>query len=138
MRQRIEGEKGTSDIWNLKQVRGGFVDLEFIAQHLQLVLAAAHPHVLDQTTLTAMERMTEDGVLAPEAFGKLAAAGRLVHELTQILRLCLDQPFDPKTAPAGLKARLVKGAGARDFADLESLLQQSLAAVHGAFNQLVV
>ena len=40
MRARIEKEKGTRDIWELKQVRGGLVDLEFIAQHLQLVHAA--------------------------------------------------------------------------------------------------
>src|SRR5262249_51580213 len=40
MRARIEKEKGTKDIWDLKQVRGGLVDLEFIAQYLQLVHAA--------------------------------------------------------------------------------------------------
>ena len=43
MRARIEKEKGARDIWDLKQVRGGLVDLEFIAQHLQLVHAAANP-----------------------------------------------------------------------------------------------
>ena len=43
MRARIAEEKGTDDIWDLKQVRGGLVDLEFIAQYLQLVHAAAHP-----------------------------------------------------------------------------------------------
>ena len=48
MRQRIWAEKGTDNVWDLKQVRGGLVDIEFIAQHLQLVHAAAHPEVLDQ------------------------------------------------------------------------------------------
>ncbi len=37
MRERIAAEKGTENIWDLKQVRGGLVDLEFIAQYLQLV-----------------------------------------------------------------------------------------------------
>ena len=32
MRAKIATEKGTEDIWELKQVRGGLVDLEFIAQ----------------------------------------------------------------------------------------------------------
>ena len=40
MRARIEREKGSKDVWDLKQVRGGQVDLEFIAQYLQLVHAA--------------------------------------------------------------------------------------------------
>ena len=43
MRERIAKEKGTEDIWDLKQVRGGLVDVEFIAQYLQLVHAGKHP-----------------------------------------------------------------------------------------------
>ena len=35
MRARIEREKRTSDIWNNKQIPGGLVDVEFIAQGLQ-------------------------------------------------------------------------------------------------------
>ncbi len=54
MRRRIEVEKATTDIWDLKQVRGGMVDLEFIVQYLQLAHAADHPAVLSQTTLTAL------------------------------------------------------------------------------------
>ena len=37
MRDKIADEKGTIDIWDLKQVRGGLIDLEFIAQFLQIV-----------------------------------------------------------------------------------------------------
>ena len=43
MRARIAAEKGTDNIWDLKQVRGGLVDLEFIAQYLQLAGAAVAP-----------------------------------------------------------------------------------------------
>ncbi len=43
MRQRIAAEKGTDNIWDLKQVRGGLVDVEFVAQYLQLIHAHAHP-----------------------------------------------------------------------------------------------
>ena len=57
MRARIEKEKGTRDIWDLKQVRGGLVDLEFIAQHLQLVHAADHPTVLNQNTVAALQNL---------------------------------------------------------------------------------
>ena len=50
MRRRIAAEKGSADIWNLKQVRGGIVDLEFTTQFLQLVNAAERPDVLDPNT----------------------------------------------------------------------------------------
>ncbi|MGQ0456675.1 MAG: bifunctional [glutamine synthetase] adenylyltransferase/[glutamine synthetase]-adenylyl-L-tyrosine phosphorylase [Hyphomicrobium sp.] len=137
MRQRIATEKGTDRIWDLKQVRGGLVDLEFIVQHLQLVRAADCPAILKPTTLSALQAMEAAGVLSPADASALASAGRLLHDLTQILRLCLDQPFDPAAAPAGLKALLARGAGAASFDEVENQLRQSLMAVHAAFDRLV-
>ena len=67
MRERIAKEKGTDDIWDLKQVRGGLVDVEFIAQYLQLVHAAAHPEVLDQNTVEAFRKLRDAGLLAQAA-----------------------------------------------------------------------
>ncbi len=137
MRQRIAAEKGTENIWELKQVRGGLVDLEFIAQYLQLVHAAERPRVLDQNTLSALARMAGQGVIDRPAFEMLHAAGRLLHDLTQILRLSLDHPFDPATAPAGLKALLATAAAADSFEALETRLKAVLSAVHKAFDDLV-
>ena len=74
MRARIEKEKGTRDPWELKQVRGGLVDLEFIAQHLQLVHAAGHPRILSQNTVEALENLAQAGVLQPG--GRRGAAAR--------------------------------------------------------------
>ena len=75
MRARIEKEKGSKDIWDLKQVRGGLVDLEFIAQHLQLVHAAARPDILNQNTVAALQQPAGGGPAAG-AGGRCAAAGR--------------------------------------------------------------
>ena len=96
MRERIDKEKGTDDIWDLKQVRGGLVDLEFIAQYLQLRYAAAHPEVLDQNTVEAFRKLRDAGVLAAEHADVLIPATRLLHDLTQILRLCLEGPLRPR------------------------------------------
>ena len=137
MRERIAADKGTTDIWDLKQVRGGLVDLEFIAQHLQLVTAAGHPEVLDQNTLAALSKLAKAGAIEPRSCAELTEAGRLFHDLTQILRLSLDHGFDPKTAPGGLKMLLARAGGAETFEDLESKLKQRLGAVHAAFDALV-
>lgn len=138
MRARIEMEKGTRNIWDLKQVRGGLVDLEFIAQHLQLVSAHRHPRVLDQNTVQALERLAACGDLDRADADRLIEAGRLVHALTQIVRLSLDHPFDPQSAPGGLKALLARAAGVSTFEDAEALLKSALAAVHERFERLVV
>ena len=137
MRARIAKEKGSEDIWDLKQVRGGLVDLEFIAQYLQLVHAAAHPEVLDQNTVEAYRKLRDAGVLAPAQAEILIPATRLVHDLTQVLRLCLEGPFDPLTAPTGLKELLVLAGDAPDFAALETRLKETLAAVARLFGEIV-
>ncbi len=84
-------------------MRGGLVDLEFIAQHLQLVHAADHPAVLDQTTLVDARRCGFQRAYSSRGgHRRLADAGQLLHDLTQILRLTLEGPFDPASAPKGL------------------------------------
>jgi glutamate-ammonia-ligase adenylyltransferase len=137
MRERIAKEKGTDDIWDLKQVRGGLVDLEFIAQCLQLMHAAAHPEVLDQNTVEAFRKLRDAGVLAAEHADVLIPATRLLHDLTQILRLCLEGRFEPATAPSGLKELLANAGDAPSFAELEERLRLTLLKVAGLFNEII-
>jgi glutamate-ammonia-ligase adenylyltransferase len=138
MRSKIEAEKGTTDIWDLKQVRGGLVDVEFLTQFLEVVSAHAHPVVLDQNVVGALSKLAEARVLAPADAEILLPAVRLYHTLTQVLRLCLDKPFVPEEAPLGLKALLARAADMPDFATLEATLKDTLTAVHEAFERIVV
>ena len=138
MRARIAEEKGDADIWDLKQVRGGLIDLEFITQFLQVVSAAKHTDVLDQNTELALTKLAEAGVLNPGDGEILVPAARLYHTLTQVLRLCLDKPFVADEAPRALKDLLARAAEMPDFATLEATLKDTLAAVHEAFGRIVV
>jgi len=137
MRARIAAEKGTDNVWDLKQVRGGLVDLEFIAQYLQLMHAAAHPEVLDQNTLAALRKLTAAGVIPPADADRLIAATRLIHNLTQILRLCLEEAFDPATAPVGLQALLARAGESPDLGSLERELRETLTGVQEVFSRLI-
>jgi glutamate-ammonia-ligase adenylyltransferase len=138
MRERVFAEKGTEDIWDLKQVRGGLVDIEFMAQCLQLVHAADHPEVLDQNTIACYRKLLAAGLISETQADTLIPAARLLSDLTQILRLCLDGPFAPATAPAGLKELLARAGDAPSFALLEDKLRRTLAAVAGLFPEIVV
>ncbi len=137
MRQRIWTEKATDNVWDLKQVRGGLVDLEFIVQYLQLVHGHDHPGILDQSTLGAYHKLTSVGLIPTASAEVLLPAARLVNDLTQILRLCVSGPFDPKTAPDGLKELLARAGDAPNFAALEHHLRQTLNDVHREFEKLV-
>ncbi|HWB45687.1 MAG TPA: bifunctional [glutamine synthetase] adenylyltransferase/[glutamine synthetase]-adenylyl-L-tyrosine phosphorylase [Hyphomicrobiaceae bacterium] len=137
MRARIEREKGTADIWDLKQVRGGLVDLEFIAQYLQLIHAAKHPDVLNQNTVAALAGLHAAGVLPAGVADVLLPAARLINNLTQVLRLCLDGPFEAAKASHGLRQLLAAAAGLPDFARVEADLAAHEAAVAELFRRLV-
>jgi len=138
MRARIAAEKGTDKLWDLKQVRGGLVDLEFIAQYLQLIHAASHPGVLSQNTCRAFQLLGEAGCLEAGDAEALIAATRLIHDLTQVVRLCQDGPFDPATAPWGLKELAARAGDCPSFEALEIKLKDILAAGHARFERLVV
>lgn len=138
MRERIANEKGTDNIWDLKQVRGGLVDMEFIAQFLQLVAAHKHPQVLDQNTAGALRQLAKHGYLAAEHADVLIPATELVHDLTQILRLCLDDQFNPDAAPKGLKELLMRAGDAPTFQALETRLADTLGQIHMIFDDVIV
>ncbi len=137
MRARIEKEKGTQDIWDLKQARGGLIDLEFISQYLQIVSAHEHPDILDQSSCNALAKLAGKGLLCSQDADVLIPAARLLHDLTQLLRLCLDRPFNAESANPGLKSLLARAAGQPDFEILERHLSETQKAVHAVFDRVI-
>ncbi|MDJ0931861.1 bifunctional [glutamine synthetase] adenylyltransferase/[glutamine synthetase]-adenylyl-L-tyrosine phosphorylase [Breoghania sp.] len=137
MRARIEAEKGSSDIWSLKTVAGGIIDIEFIAQYLQLANAAEHPEILTQMTEQALGRAAEFGLLSAGDADILAPAIRLYHTLTQILRLSVGEGFDPEAAPAGVRDLLARSVHLTDFARLEDQVRETQGAVRATFERII-
>ena len=137
MRELIFAEKGTIDIWDLKQVRGGLVDLEFIAQYLQLISAHETPEILDQNTLRAFQNLRDAGLISAAHADVLVPATRLIHNLTQILRICISDRFDRAKAPKGLKELLARAGAAPTFDALEDTLSGTLGDVHRVFDEIL-
>jgi glutamate-ammonia-ligase adenylyltransferase len=137
MRARIEQEHTTDSIWNAKHVRGGLVDIEFIAQYLQLRHAAAHPDILSPNTSHALRRIGEAGLLPTDTIAALIEAARLWRQVQGLLRLTLDLGFDPAAAPEGLKDALATAGGAVDFQGLEAKLHDTATRVHGLFRDII-
>ena len=137
MRGAIETERGEAGRWDIKNAPGGLLDIEFIAQYLQLVHAHARPEILDVNTARVLDKAARLGLLSPEDAEVLRPAVRLYQDLTQILRLCLSGPLDPKRVGAGLTRLLTRAADAPNFASLEALLTDTQQAVRACFNRLV-
>jgi len=137
MRARIEKEKGTKDIWDLKQIPGGLVDIEFLAQFLQLSHAHDNPAILAQSTEQALELSRDAGFLTPGDAELLLESLRLYHRLTQVLRLTLSGKFMPAEAPGGVLDLLVQASGSPTFSRLETELTELQGRVRETFVRLV-
>jgi [glutamine synthetase] adenylyltransferase / [glutamine synthetase]-adenylyl-L-tyrosine phosphorylase len=137
MRMAIATEKGEAERWDLKYAAGGLTDIEFIAQYLQLVHATEHPDILDPTTARVLERAARLGLLSPEDSEVLRPAVQLYQNLSQVLRLCLSGPFDPRKTDPGLLRLLTRAADVPDFATLEAHLTETQARVRERFEFLL-
>jgi glutamate-ammonia-ligase adenylyltransferase len=137
MRRAVALEKGEGDIWDLKYAAGGIVDIDFIAQYLQLIHAADQPDILDVSTLHVLDNAARLGVLPPAAAEVLRPAARLYHDLTQILRLCVSDKFTRETAGEDLLRAMARAGDAPDFSSLEARLRETQAEVRRVFLALV-
>ena len=137
MRRAIAQEKGEDDIWDLKYAAGGLIDIDFIAQYLQLVHAAAMPDILSVGTMTVLDNAARLGVLPVSDADVLRGAARLYHDLTQILRLCVSEKFSPANAGEDLLRALVRAGDAPDFSSLEARGKETQAEVRAVFSALL-
>jgi glutamate-ammonia-ligase adenylyltransferase len=137
MRRAIAQEKGEDDVWDLKYAAGGTVDIDFIAQYLQLVHAADKPDILNISTLAVIDNAARLGVLAHSDAEVLRSAGRLYHDLTQIIRLCVSGKFTPATAGEDLLRVMARAGDTPDFSTLEARVRETQAEVRRVFTAVV-
>ncbi|HEY0265263.1 MAG TPA: bifunctional [glutamine synthetase] adenylyltransferase/[glutamine synthetase]-adenylyl-L-tyrosine phosphorylase [Rhizomicrobium sp.] len=137
MRLRMAQTFPGANPWDLKYAPGGLVDIEFIAQTLQLVHAPVQPDILNTNTVAALYNLKAAGFLEAGDAGILIASAGLQHALTQVLRIALDETLKAQEATPGLKALLTRAAQWRNFAQVEARLAEMQAATRAVFNRLM-
>ncbi|MGP1253793.1 MAG: bifunctional [glutamine synthetase] adenylyltransferase/[glutamine synthetase]-adenylyl-L-tyrosine phosphorylase [Kiloniellales bacterium] len=137
MRRRIDKEHPARGLWDLKYLRGGLYDLDFVAQGLQLLSAHDHPDVLQTSTLAALEALGAHAVLGPKRTAGLVDAAKLLSAIQQVLRLTAGESFDAQHAPEGQKRALARFAGAADFDELRDELMMAVERVSESYAELI-
>ncbi len=137
MREKLAAQFPGRNAWDLKFAPGGLVDIEFIAQALQLRAAVDAPQCLDTNTISALVRLAQADVLDNTAAGELVAAARLQHALTQVLRIAVEGALDPEKATPGLKLLLARAGGTSDFPALETQLAATQSRVRQIFDEIL-
>ena len=138
MRDRIEREFAPKSAWDIKYRRGGLVDVEFIAQTLQLAHASENPGILSPNTGEALERLEKHGYLNGETARDLREALALWRRLQAVIRLTAPNGgFNAETAPEDQKRALARAAGLTDFSELAMPIEDAATAVHGHYRDLI-
>lgn len=102
MRIRMEENLGTKNIWAMKQVRGGIIDIEFICQYLILEHADSNDAILKRNTLKQIKALAEHGYLTIEQGDLLYIACYTMQTLQAVLRLCMGTTSRDDDRPKAL------------------------------------
>lgn len=137
MRARIDKEHGTDARWNVKHRRGGLVDIEFIAQYLQLRHAPVDPGLLAVNTAEALRKLADGGVIDVAVANELISALELCWRLQDALRLMVSGTLDEATAPASMKAALARAAGLESFDDLVGAVDRAADRAYSLFREII-
>ncbi len=135
MRAILAEEKPARNMWDVKLVQGGLVDLEFIAQTAVLT-----------GSVVSEIRSTETGDilagLAPDFVpvsvrDELLEAFRLQTSLTQMIRLCLPGSFDVEDVAPDLIQLLLRVTGLPDWSVLQAFLEEVEQRTAAHFDKLM-
>ncbi|HEX6978531.1 MAG TPA: bifunctional [glutamine synthetase] adenylyltransferase/[glutamine synthetase]-adenylyl-L-tyrosine phosphorylase [Alphaproteobacteria bacterium] len=137
MRARMSHEHAASTPWNIKHWRGGLIDVEFIAQYLQLRHARKNPEILATNTREALEKVRQAALLPDDDAAMLIDALHLWQTLQAVLRLVHEGEFDPRAAPTEIGPLLARAIGAVDFDALQSTILARAAAVQALFDRML-
>jgi glutamate-ammonia-ligase adenylyltransferase len=133
MRQRMRRDRPDTGFWDVKNRRGGLIDIEFIAQTLILMHAHACPALRTGATDAALSAAAQAGLIPTNDADALRNAFALASAVQAVLRTAIDGAFVPEALPPALLAGLARAACDTSFDDLSARLETACAAAHAVF-----
>lgn len=134
MRKRVEKSHPTSNCWNIKYVRGGLMDMDFLAQYLMLCHAPTTQGAQPGSASDTLLWLLRNGCIAAEKADSLLTSIRFLSIIFNMLRLCANGEFDETSAPQGLKKLLAQSVGESDF---ESVKRRLIEVEQSVFSHYV-
>ena len=116
LRQRMEKELGKEDERhrNIKTGRGGMVDVEFIAQYLQLRHGKDKPTLRCRNLVDALSALQSENFISVLDYENLTSGYKFLRRLENKLRLVHDQSVNELTADPTALAKLARHLGYPD------------------------
>jgi glutamate-ammonia-ligase adenylyltransferase len=137
MRSLIAQEKGEDDPRDIKTMRGGLIDIEFIAQYLRLRWGAEISAQSAQHPMDVIQRAASAGKLDGELANILSTAYAFYAGVTQLERVIVGPDLSRLGDMPGARAKIAIGVGVPDFARLEAQRAEYGEAVRRAFLEIL-
>ncbi len=137
MRFKLLQRHPSTQLWDIKHMRGGFVDIEFIAQYLQLLHAYENPTILSTNTAEGLNRLSANGLIENGKAKILIDAMILWHKIQGILRLCARKQFIEDLSTEGLQNLLTITSGMDSFSTLKSEVNETARNSHSIFQEII-
>lgn len=137
MRGKIMAHHGTSDIWSVKHVRGGLVDLEFMVQYLILANANRFPEIVSGNVATALRRLGERDLLQGADTATLVQAHADLQGTQSLLRLCFSGKFNEDAASPDFRILLARLMGTDSFEGVRERLVETQSLIGDVYERIV-
>jgi glutamate-ammonia-ligase adenylyltransferase len=134
MRARMLRDLPPDGPWDVKLRAGGQIEVEFIAQVLQLIHAREAPFLCSPTTRVALSRLAKAGALAADDTSLLIRADHLWRTVQGMLRISVGRSAG-ETLPDATAQALLRAVGgdAVDLRALRATLDDLARRVRAAF-----
>ena len=133
MRDLLEKEKPSKGAWDFKQMPGGLIDLEFIAQTAAM---SGRFDGLRSTSTLEMLYCIHYKSLTRSQLEFLVCSHQLFSELTQILRLCLTQDLSEEAPSETLLGIMCEAVDLPDATSLQAHMRDTAKEVRIIFDSL--
>ncbi|MDX1974256.1 MAG: bifunctional [glutamine synthetase] adenylyltransferase/[glutamine synthetase]-adenylyl-L-tyrosine phosphorylase [Rickettsiales bacterium] len=122
MRQRMDKEFATTNPWDIKYVRGGITDLDFIAQYLLLLHAPDVKTMGPGNSKDILNSLAAIGKVSQELARELVTAYQFMTQIFNVLRLCGGHDFEASSLLPGLQKLVCISVEIDDFDEVKKRL----------------
>jgi len=146
-RLMIDADKGRSkqlrrnkpgSIWDIERIKGGFGDLCFVAELLQVRHGAEHPYVLSPGTGDALAALARAGCLDPDTATDLAETHQFFSRLRMMLTLTGATSIGRERPRQRMQALIARAAGVASYNSVEPLIQGHAERVQAHYKRLIL
>lgn len=133
VRVKYYEEFGSNNPYNVRHVRGGLLDTEYVAQYHLLRRGHRHPGIFDPDFDAALDNLVAVKSLKKAEAEELKRARALLLQAHGLIRLGFSGDRIPETLPPGLAELIAETAGFSSPSALERALRETEKSVYGLY-----